>query len=512
MRKLLKAMFSQVTIVSLLLILQFALMFMSLMRISDYFIYVDRALKIISLIAVVIIINRHSNPSYKLAWVVPILIFPLFGGLFYLFITGQMHTKKFFQKLSHLEKEINKNYPQDGFVLKEIADNFPERENAVRYINNVSGLSAYPSYEAKYFPVGEDMFKSILTELEKAEKYIFLEFFIVKEGKMWDTILEVLKRKASEGIDVRLMYDGMGSMTLLPKKYPQTLKKYGIKCCVFSPFTPFISSLQNNRDHRKILVVDGKTAYTGGINLSDEYINVNYPHGHWKDMAVMIKGPAAFSFTKMFLHLWWHTTKTKEDISHFEPAFTKEELPKKSSGYVMPYADMPQDKHPTGEFMYMDIISRAKKYVYITTPYLILDHQMMNALANAAKSGVDVKIICPRVADHWYAREVAYSYYKELIECGVKLYEYIPGFIHGKTFCCDNEVAIVGSINLDYRSLYLHFECAAFFVGAPVVYSVAEDFNDTLKQCRTITIDSCTKMNIFRKMFNAILRLFAPLM
>lgn len=515
MRKLLKMMFSQVVIVSFLLILQLFLIVISLLRISEYFLYFDISLKIISLVAVIIIINRHSNPTYKLAWVVPILVFPMFGGLFYLFITGQMHTKVFFKKLSDLEKNITKNYPQNVEVFSEISALHPERETTVRYINNVSGHNAYRCFQAQYFSLGEEQFESILCELEKAQKYIFLEYFIVKEGVMWNTILEVLKRKAAEGVDVRVMYDGMGSMTLLPKDYPKTLESYGIKCRIFSPFTPFLSAIQNNRDHRKILVIDGKVAYTGGINLSDEYINVDYPYGHWKDMGVMLKGEAAFSFAMMFLQLWWHTTRETENICQFEPDFTREEkqlLEKNSCGYVMPYSDMPHDKYQTGEYIYLDIINKAKKYVYITTPYLILDHEMVVALTNAAQSGVDVKIICPLVADHWYARCVAYSYYKELTEAGVKLYEYTPGFIHGKTFCCDDEIAVVGSINLDYRSLYLHFECAAWFLDSPVVYSLLNDFNDTVKKCRLITVDYCTKIPPLQKLLNACLRLFAPLM
>ncbi len=515
MRKLLKVMFSQITIVSFLLIIQLLLAVASLMRISEYFLYFDIFLKLISIITVVIIVNRHSNPTYKLAWVIPILMFPMFGGLFYLFITGQMHTKLFFNKLTSIEKRITQNYAQDPIVLDEISEKFPERLNTVRFINNVSGHNAYHGGAATYFSVGEEKFASLLKELEKAERYIFIEYFIIKEGKMWNSILEILKRKAAEGVDVRVMYDGMGSLSLLPFGYPKKLESYGIKCRVFSPFMPFLSATQNNRDHRKILVIDGKVAYTGGINLSDEYINIDYPYGHWKDMSVMIKGEAAFGFTQMFLHLWWHTTKKEEDIKDFEPSFTQEEkslYENSKCGYVMPYSDIPQDKYQTGEFIYLDIINKAKKYVYITTPYLILDNEMMVALTNAAHSGVDVKIICPLIADHWYARAVAYSYYKELIAAGVKVYEYMPGFIHGKTFCCDDEIAVVGSINLDYRSLYLHFECAAWFLDCPVVYSVLNDFKDTLKKCQLITPEYFTKMKPLKKILNAILRIFAPLM
>ena len=311
------------------------------------------------------------------------------------------------------------------------------------------------------------------------------------------------------GVDVRVLYDGMGSMTTLPYGYPKTLEKHGIKCRIFSPFTPFLSALQNNRDHRKILVIDGKTAYTGGINLADEYINIDYSGGHWKDMSVMIKGEAAFSFTMMFLHMWWTVTKETEDLKHFKPVF--EEF-SDSEGFVMPYADMPQDKYQTGEFIYLDIINKAKKYIHITTPYLILDHEMVVALTNAAMSGIDVKIICPLSIDHWYARSVAFSYYKELTESGVKIYEYSPGFIHGKTFVADDEVCVVGSINLDYRSLYLHFECAAWFLDSHIVKDVENDFTETLSKCREITLEECNKRNPVKKLFSAVLRLFGPLM
>ncbi len=512
MRKLLKLIFSQVFIGSFLLILQLYIILMSILRLNEYLFYFDIFLKLISFVTVVIIINRHSNPMYKLAWVVPILIFPMFGGLLYLFITGQMHTKVFFNRLSALEKRITSSYPQDSAVSEEIEAVHPERINAVRFINNVSGNAVYRCTEARYFSVGEEMLESVLAEIKKAEKYIFLEFFIIKQGKMWNSVLDILKEKSAQGVDVRVMYDGMGSMTTLPYGYNKELEKFGIKCRIFSPFTPFLSAVQNNRDHRKILVIDGKVAYAGGINLSDEYINIDYPGGHWKDMAVMVKGKAAFSFTMMFMHLWQNTTKKEESLKVFEPDFKDATENVILDGYVMPYADMPQDKYQTGEFIYLDIINKAKKYVHITTPYLILDHEMVVALTNAALSGVDVKIICPLSIDHWYARAVAFSYYQELTASGVKIYEYSPGFIHGKTFVSDDKVAVVGSINLDYRSLYLHFECAAWFLDSHIVDDVERDFSETLEKCRPITLEECNKRNPIRKLIGAILRLFGPLM
>ena len=439
-------------------------------------------------------------------------MFPLFGGLFYLFITGQMHTKNYFQRLSSLEKEINGNYPQDEIIVQELRLKFPNRKNIANYIGSVSGMNVLMDSHSRYFPSGEEMLENMLRELKKAKKYIFVEFFIIGEGHMWDSILEVLKQKAAEGVDVRVMYDGMGSMTTLPHNYGKELCSFGIKCRVFSPFTPFLSALQNNRDHRKIMVIDGEVAFTGGTNLSDEYVNINYAPGHWKDMSVMIMGEAAFSFARMFLCIWNHIGNEKEDISLFEPSEKPSAEDITYKGFVIPYSDMPHDKFQTGEAVYLDIINRAKDYVYITTPYLVLDHEMVVALTNASYSGVDIKIICPRVADHWYVRAVGYSYYRELLEAGIELYEYTPGFIHGKTFVSDDEVCVVGSINLDYRSLYLHFECAALFIGSPIVSDVKNDFEKTLASCTPITFESCTDTNIFKKILNALLKLFAPLM
>ncbi len=509
MRKFLKIIFSRVVVGSILLLLQLFVIAASILRINEYFLYFEVFLNIVSLVVVVVIINRNSNPMYKLAWIVPILIFPMFGGLLYLFIVSQSETKRFFRRLSDIEKDIFTSYPQNESIKTEFSEKYPHRKTTVNFINRVSGGCVYKNSGAEYFPCGEEMLQSLLTELEKAEKYIFLEFFIIKRGKMWNSVLEILKRKAGEGVDVRVMYDGMGSLTTLPMHYPKELRKFGIKCKVFSPFTPFLSAVQNNRDHRKILVIDGKVAYTGGINLSDEYINIDYPHGHWKDMAVKVSGEAAFDFARMFLHLWWHQTKTTESLKDLEPQISSSEG---FDGFVMPYADIPQDEYQTGEFIYLDIINKAKKYIHITTPYLILDHEMVVALTNAAMSGVDVKIICPLSIDHWYARSVAFSYYRELTQSGVKIYEYSPGFIHGKTFVSDDEVAVVGSINLDYRSLYLHFECAAWFLDSHIVKDVENDFTETLSKCREITLEECNKRNPVKKLFSAMLRLFGPLM
>ena len=326
---------------------------------------------------------------------------------------------------------------------------------------------------------------------------------------MWSSIVDVLRRKAAQGVDVRVMYDGIGCLPRLPYRYPRELEEMGIKCKVFNPFRPFLSTVQNNRSHRKILVVDGKTAFTGGINLSDEYVNITSPYGHWKDTGVMIRGEAAFSFAVMFLELWQITNRCRENYEDFRP----HDLPLYDEpGYVIPYSDSPFDNELVGETVYMDILGKARDYVHIMTPYMIIDNELITALGNAAKSGVDVKVIVPHVADHWYAHAVAKAYYADLISRGVELYEYMPGFIHSKSFVSDDNTAVVGTINLDFRSLHHHFECAVWMYDHKTVHDIERDFQETLAQCRPITLESTRVRGLAKKALYSVLRIFAPLM
>ena len=482
----------------------------SLLRMTESFVYFGILLRLINIYAVILIANRNTDHSYNTAWIFLIILFPLCGGIFYLFTTLQMHTKYYFFRLSQQQEKTKHLLPQNDEVICAISALFPERESAVRYIYNTSGMNAHVSRDATYFPTGEETFKSILSDLENARKYIFIEFFIIKNGFMWESILEILKKKASEGVDVRVMYDGVGSLAYLPHNYPEELSSFGINCCVFAPFSPFLSVLQNNRDHRKIISIDGKIAYTGGINLSDEYINLISPYGYWKDMSVRIVGPAAFNFSVMFLHLWWHSTGTNEAADDFKPDFQKNSALGK--GFVMPLCDTPQYCRRTGKYIYLDIIKKAKKYVYITTPYIIPDGEILSSLKDAAKGGIDIKIICPSVPDHRCSGAVSKSYYGQLLSSGIEIYEYLPGFIHGKTICSDDNIAVVGSINLDYRSLYLQFESAAWFLDSPVVISVKKDFEKTLSECSSVSFFNSAEQGFLKKIIYAVLRLFAPLM
>ena len=350
----------------------------------------------------------------------------------------------------------------------------------------------------------------LLQELKKAQRYIFLEYFIIQEGCMWNSILEILKEKAAQGVKVRVLYDDIGCFLKLPQDYDSQLRSVGIDCRVFNRFKPVLTSMQNNRDHRKIAVIDGKVAFTGGINLADEYINAIERFGHWKDASVMVSGKAAWSFTLMFLQMWELTNGEDEDYAQYDP-WVLTDCPVQASGFVQPYADSPMDKENVGEQVYLQIINNARRYLYINTPYLIIDESMMSALCLAAKSGVDVRIVTPHKWDKWFVHVTTRSYYRDLMAAGVRIYEYSRGFIHSKTFVSDDAVATVGTTNLDFRSLYLSFECGVLMYRTEAVAQLKEDFLNTLEQCYEITDQDC-QCGPIRRIFQDVLRLFAPLM
>ena len=338
-----------------------------------------------------------------------------------------------------------------------------------------------------------------------------MEYFIIDEGVMWNSILEILEEKAKEGVDVRVIYDDMGCIRTLPKKYYKILESKGIKAIAFNKFVPLLSVVMNNRDHRKITVIDGEVGFIGGINLADEYINEKVRFGHWKDASMVMEGQAVWNLTVMFLQLWNFNKEKAEDYEKFR-AIKSYETNIESDGYVQPYGDSPLDGETVGEYVYLNIINKARDYVYINTPYLIIDNELVTALTLAAKSGVDVRIVTPHIEDKWYVHMVTRAYYTQLIECGVKIYEYVPGFIHSKTFVCDDEIGVVGTINMDYRSLYLHFECGVWLYKTKSVFEIKEDFLKTLEVCENITLDQCKNIKWSNRVLRAILRVFAPLM
>ena len=470
---------------------------------------------ILSILLVLWIVNKEINPSYKLAWTILILVLPVFGMVVYLLFGESRVAKKMTEESDAVVQEIENYFRENDKVREKIEALDEGISNQSAYIRDYAKFPLHSHTSTRYYPLGEAMFLDMLEDLKRAKHFIFLEYFIIHEGKMWNSILEILEQKVKEGVEVRFLYDGMCCLSLLPYHYPQELESYGIQCHMFAPIVPALSTRQNNRDHRKIVVIDGKVAFTGGINLADEYINRKERFGHWKDTAIMITGEAVRSFTIMFLEMWSVDKNLRNmPLELFEKYL--DIVPDKESepgdGFIMPYGDSPLDNEAVGEQVYMDILYTAKDYVHIMTPYLILSNEMITALTYAAKRGVDVKIIMPHIPDKWYAFVLAKTYYNELLDAGVKIYEYTPGFVHAKVFTSDDEKAVVGTINLDYRSLYLHFECAVYLYQNEEIPSIEEDFQETFAKCQEVLPSDYKRQKFFDRMAGRVLRILAPLM
>lgn len=509
-RGLFRVVFSRTGLILIMILLQIGIIVVTTNRMWRYSMVINGVFRLLGIAALIYIINSEDNPAFKMTWILCITAFPAVGTLFYVYVESKVGTRWVRTRLDHLKLEERPYMQQDKAVIQELRKDSPDKANLAAYLSGYLRFPTYKNTEITYFPLGEDKMQTLYEELKKAERYIFMEYFIVANGHVWDTILSILKRKAAEGVEVRFMYDGTCAISNFPYNYYKQIRKMGIQCRVSNPIIPFLSTVQNSRDHRKICVIDGETAFTGGVNLADEYANEEVRFGHWKDTAIMLKGDAVQSFTMLFLEMW--------ALNQVEPADYQNYLtPKRASrtdcqGYVIPYGDHPYDNENVGEEVYFHILNHAKRYVHIMTPYLILDSEMTTALTRAAKSGVEVAIIMPHIPDKWYAFAVAHTYYKELIQSGVNIYEYTPGFVHAKVFVCDDDTAAVGTINLDYRSLYLHFECGTYICDHPVVGDIERDFQETLQKCHKVSLTEVENRSVFEKVTGQVLRLIAPLM
>lgn len=502
--------FSRVFILVALVLIQLIVFAATVTFLQDYATYIHGIFLVWSVIVVIYIINSKSNTSFKITWMLLILISPILGTAFYAFMKLQLGTTFLQKRLNDTNTSIKPYMLQDKEVLEELRVSKSANANLATYMTNQISFPIHRNTTVKYFPSGEEKFEELKNQLRKAEEYIFMEYFIVEKGVMWNEILDILKEKVWQGVEVRFMYDGMCSLHVLPANYDKELRRTGIKCKQFSPIRPALSSYQNNRDHRKICIIDGRVAFTGGINLADEYINVKERFGHWKDTAIMLEGEAVQSFAMMFLQMWNVTEKREESYEHYLTPKANEM--KRELGYVLPYADSPYDQQNIGERVYLHILEHAKKYVHIMTPYLIVDDDMLSTLKYVAQCGVEVIIIMPHIPDKWYAFVLAKTYYETLMKAGVHIYEYTPGFVHAKVFVSDNDTATVGTINLDYRSLYHHFECGAFIYNNRVVLDIERDFQETLKKCQKVTMEDLKNRSWLEKLSGKILRLIAPLM
>lgn len=508
LRKLVRILFNRNTLFVLMLVVQLAVLVLIILFLSQHYLPIYAFLLLLDVILVIYIMNTSEDPSFKLPWMIAMMVVPVFAGLAYLFVKTDAGQRRIKRACAEKVRETRKYLTQDPEVQRALEVSDPSHAGLGRYLTQYGGYPVYPNYSAEFYPIGEEMFEALMREIRTAKRYIFLEFFIINAGRMWDELLELLKVKAAQGLDVRLMYDGFGTQFMMPHEYFKNLEKFGIKCRVFNAFKPFLSSAQNSRDHRKILVIDGETAFTGGINIADEYINQKLRFGHWKDGGMMCRGEAAWSFTVMFLQLW-DLDKPGSEVECYHP---DKRFSGASDGFIQPYSDSPTDDEYVGKCVYLDIINHARRYVYIMTPYLILDHEMITALGLAAKRGVDVRIIMPHIPDKKYAYETARSYYPELLKQHVRIFEYEPGFVHAKNFTADDQISVVGTINMDYRSLYLNFECAAVMYGCSTVCSVRHDFEETLKRCIEVTLQDCKTRPLHKRMIGWVLRMFAPLL
>ncbi len=495
------------------ILLQILLLFLGLNVLARYVYVFFGGYLTFGLVILMLILNHTENTSFQLAWASLVLLLPVVGGLMYLYFEFQPGTAMMSARIQEIEKERKGALPQDPVVLAEIGARDYHTAQMINYVRK-QGWPVYKNTSVTYFPNGETKFEELVRQLEKAEKFIFMEYFIISEGYMWDKILDILKKKVDEGVEVRLMYDGTNEMFNLPHHYPEKLRGMGIRCKVFSPIYPIFSTHYNNRDHRKVVVIDGYTAFTGGVNLADEYINRKERFGHWKDAAIMLQGDAARSFTVMFLKMWAMTDKSENMAVYLRPVHSTVPTAAESEpeGFVMPYGENPFAEDRTAERVYLDILNSATRYVHIMTPYLVPDQEMMQALKYAAKRGIDVKLILPHIPDKKYAFALAHSYYRSLMKAGVRIYEYTPGFVHSKVFVSDDIRAVVGAINLDFRSLYLHFEDAVFLYDVPQIDAVEDDFRATLPKCQLITEFDIRHDRWIRKLSGQLMRLVAPLM
>lgn len=471
----LKVLFGRMAVVAAAIILQVLLFFVFLSVLNSYYNIIGVFGTIISIIVLISIVNRDMITEAKITWVIVVLLMPLLGTLLYLLFAGNQQSRKQKRFLSEITKQSLPYYQNDPQALTQLREEDSGYLGQATYIFRTTHQGAYGNTHTDFFDSGEHMWEDLLNELRNAQHFIFLEFFIIEAGEMWNAVLAILEEKIRKGVEVRLMYDDIGSIGKVPKDYYKTLQALGIDCIKFHPFRPVITAVHNNRNHRKIVVIDGTTGYVCGLNLADEYINRIHPFGEWKDTGVKLRGPGVDGLTLMFLQDF---DSQKVKLSSYAPYLTRTTDTFAHSGVVVPYGDGPRPMYHeyVAENVYLNMISQAKHYLWITTPYLIIDNRLEGALCAAAQRGVDVRIVTPHIPDKKMVFHITRAHYPHLQAAGVKIYEFTPGFLHAKQFLCDDICAIVGTINLDYRSLVHHFECGVWMYRTPCIPDIKQDF------------------------------------
>ncbi len=462
---------------------------------------------ITSFACVIKIVASDSNPDYKVPWLLVVLLIPVAGFMLYFMFYSRTLQKKFIKRLNEMKSHTYKQ--DDGKLLNTLHKENPTAAAQAQMLMGVADTHLFTDTKQEYFPLGEDMHRRLLDDLERAENFIYMEYFIIEEGKFWSSILNILKVKAASGVEVKVLYDDIGCMATLPGNYHKILKSYGIEATPFSRLRGNADREFNNRSHRKITVIDGKIGYTGGVNIADEYINETVKYGHWKDTAIRLEGAAVWELTKLFLvDFGINVQKTPIIRDDLYPT-----VPIKEDGYIIPFGDGPNPiyERRVGKSVIQNMLSAATNYAWMTSPYLIIDNDLCTDLENAALRGVDVRIIVPHIPDKKLVFGMTQSFYHRLMAAGVRIYEYEPGFIHAKSYLVDDKYAMIGTINLDYRSLVHHFENGVWMYGCQCIGDLKADMEDTLNKSIEVNSDTL-KTNLLQRFIRAVVRLFAPML
>ena len=479
------------------------------LRLNKYSAWISLATSIAALFVVIRVYASRENSAYKILWIMLILAFPVMGLCLYLLLGHSIALQTMKKRFTGLSEEYSKKLSQDPSVMRTLEEKDLAVANQARYIRNYGRYPVYGNTDVKFYGDAADGLEAQKRELEKAESFIFMEYHAIEDSVAFDGIRKILAQKAKEGVEVRVLYDDVGSIGFISPEFIKRMEADGIRCRVFNPLVPFLHVFMNNRDHRKITVIDGKVGFTGGYNLADEYFNITHPYGQWKDTGIRLEGDAVKSLSVLFLEMWNAVKAADGDILKYLP-----EVPYKAGErcFVQPYGDSPLDDEPMGENVYMNVVKNARGYVYFTTPYLIISDEFSRELRLAAKRGVDVRIITPGIPDKKPVYQVTRSYYAGLVKDGVRIYEYTPGFVHAKQCVCDDETAVIGTINMDYRSLYLHFENGVFLYDCQAVRDMKKDFESMFPVSREVTEEYKSGRSAALRIGQCILRLFAPLM
>ncbi|MDD7280730.1 MAG: cardiolipin synthase [Erysipelotrichaceae bacterium] len=499
---------SKIFYIALAIILQCIFIFFTVYYFSSKYFFVSILLMLFSVCTCIYVINSDTNSSSKLLWVFVIMMFPIMGCILYLLFGGKKIPKELTVQDRQALNDYKRYIQQNQITLKDSNDLLLHRMALMAWNNGYFPL--YSNCQTQYFSTGEQQYNAMIHELLKAKDFIFIEFFIINKSVMWDTILQILLDKVQEGVDVRLIYDDFGSLEFFETDYSKWLNDRGIKTHVFNQIKPQIEIQMNNRDHRKIIVIDGEIGFTGGCNISDEYINTKKRFGYWKDMGLMVKGPCVETMTVSFLQIWNYQASIKTDYNDFvlpNSCFSYEK-----NGFVLPFFDSPTDDKFVGKNMHLNMLNNSSRYFWITTPYLILDSDMVSALDLAVDNGVDVRIIVPGIPDKRMVYDVTKANIDILVRKGVKIYEYTPGFIHGKVCLSDDRNALVGTVNMDFRSYYLHYECGIWMRDTNCIEDIKQDFKQIFKSSHLVTLEECNNVNPVIRIYRSILKIFSPLL